>query len=82
VDTLTVTKDKWYCVELHWKQGTAGAVELYIDGTRVIQRTNVNTGYYGKATAVIVGLSSATGVQNRMEVYADDCRISRTYNGP
>jgi hypothetical protein len=80
--TSAVNEDQWYCVELHWKQSsTSGTVELYIDGIKVQQTTGINTANYGKATSVILGISSATGIQNNLEIYADTCRISRAYNG-
>ena len=79
----SVSEGQWYCVELHWKQSsTGGVVELFINGVRVQQITGLNTGTYGEVTSAIFGLSSATGVQNNLEIYADECIISRTYIGP
>ena len=83
VSTSTVAEGHWYCVELHWKQSSSGGVvELFINGAMVQQITGLNTGTYGKATSAIFGLSSATGVQNKLEIYADSCTISRSYVGP
>ena len=83
VSTSTVAEGQWYCVELHWKQSSSGGVvELFINGALVQQITGLNTGTYGKATSAIFGLSSATGVQNELEIYADSCTISRSYVGP
>ena len=82
VSNSAVTAGQWYCLELHWKQSsTGGIVELFVNGVKVQQITGLNTGTYGKATSVIFGLSSATGVQNKLAIYADDCTISRTYVG-
>jgi outer membrane biosynthesis protein TonB len=82
VSTSTVVEGQWYCVELHWKQSSSGGVvELFINGAKVQQITGLNTGTYGKATSAIFGLSSATGVQNKLEIYADTCTISRAYIG-
>ena len=61
---------------------SGGVVELFINGAKVQQITGLNTGTYGKATSAIFGLSSATGVQNKLEIYADSCTISRSYVGP
>ena len=83
VSTSTVAEGQWYCVELHWKQSSSGGVvELFINGALVQQITGLNTGTYGKATSAIFGLSSAAGVQNELEIYADSCTISRLYVGP
>jgi len=83
VSTPAVAEGQWYCVELHWKQSSSGGVvELFINGALVQQITGLNTGTYGKATSAIFGLSSASGVQDELEIYADSCTISRSYVGP
>jgi len=76
-------KGKWVCVELHWKMSsTAGIVELYIDGAKIITVTGINTTSYGNATRVDFGLVYANGVQNSLTIYADSAAINNTYISP
>ena len=77
----TIQPQRWYCIELHWS-AKLGLAEMYVDGVKILQITNVNTNSYGNANRVDVGLVSATNVQNQMVIYADCFKLSNTYNGP
>jgi len=74
----------WYSVELHWKLGlsTAGVVELYVDGVKIIEVTGINTAYFGNARRVDLGLVQATGVQKSLTINADCAMVSQSYIGP
>jgi len=74
---------RWYSIELHWKlDATNGYVEMYVDGVKILQRTGINTAYYGNATSVNFGISEILNVQNKLTIYGDCFVLSRAYVGP
>jgi len=82
-DTVLPETGRWICVELHWKlDSAAGLVELYVDGSKIIEVTGIDTDNYGNAVRVEFGLIYASGVQNSLTVYGDCAVVSQTYVGP
>jgi len=78
-----VEEYRWYCVELYWKKAVSyGLVEMYVDGEKVLEVTNIDTADSGNVDEVDFGLVSATNVQNRLTVYGDCFALSDTYIGP
>ncbi len=74
---------KWYCIELHWKKGSSnGLLEMYVDGQKILELTNLDTDNYGNVDTINIGYVSASGVQNNMIVYSDLIVLSNSYVGP
>ena len=74
---------RWYCVELYWKKASSyGLVEMYVDGEKVLEVTDIDTADSGNVDEVDFGLVSATNVQNRLTVYGDCFALSDAYIGP
>jgi len=72
----------WYSVELHWKMSsTGGLVELYINGTRILQVQNINTAYWGNAKRIDFGLPYISSPQNNLAIYGDCAVVSGSYVG-
>ena len=70
--TPTVREERWYSVELHWKNDQQnGLVELYVDGDKILEITGIDTSAYGNADTVNLGLIFAREVQDRVIVYSD-----------
>ena len=81
--TLVAETSRWYCVELHWKKhSTAGLIELYVDGAKILEIDRINTAYYGNAKQVNFGLIYAASVQNSLIIYGDRCEVYQSYIGP
>ena len=79
----TIQTDRWYCIELHWKQHTAqGLVEMYVNSKKVLEIGGIDTTYFGNADTINFGLISATNVQNQLIVYGDCFALSDVYIGP
>lgn len=79
----TIQTGRWYCVELHWKKDASqGLVEVYVDGTKILQITGIDTSYYGNANKVDFGLISATSVQQAQIIYGDCFKLATAYIGP
>jgi hypothetical protein len=75
-------EDRWYNVELHWKKGSSnGLVELYVDGTKILQIDNVDTDNYGNVDSVNIGFISATSIQQDVIVYSDNIKLSTSFIG-
>jgi len=60
---------------------TQGLVELYVNNVKIISLSGINTGYYGNATRVEIGLPYVLNVQKSILVYADDACISQSKIG-
>jgi hypothetical protein len=75
-----ISSNRWYCLELHWS-ATKRLVEMFVDGTKILQITTLNTASSGNAKAVGFGIVSATQIQSQLTVYADCFRLSNIYNG-
>jgi len=79
--TSSPSLNRWYSVELHWKEGSSnGLGELFVDGTLVCSISSKNTAYYGEVNRVKFGLSEIYNCAPT-QVYGDDCAISSTYIG-
>ena len=80
--SLTIQMNRWYCIEFHWKKDVLqGLVELYVDGVKILQTTNIDTSYYGNAAKVDFGLISDTDTEQTIIVYGDCFKLSSTYIG-
>lgn len=79
----SIERFRWYCIELCWhKDAAQGRIEMYIDGQKIFEITDIDTSYYGNVDTVQFGLVTATGVQNTLKIYGDSLAISNTYIGP
>ena len=45
----------------------------------VLEKTGINTNYYGNVDNVDIGLISATNIQQEVIVYADNIQMSNSY---
>jgi len=76
------TMNRWYCIEIHWKRSISeGLVEIFLGGEKILEISNINTDYFGNASAVDFGILSVTRVQYGLTVYGDCFEISETYIG-
>ncbi len=67
--------DKWYCIELRWKNGsTNGVAQLWVNGVLVCSATGKNTSSYGNVNIVRFGLAEAYDCSSTT-VYCDCCAI-------
>lgn len=74
--------NRWYCVELHWKQNTVnGMGELYVNGVRVCSITGRNTAAYGDVNQVRFGLPEIYRCA-ATTAYSDCAKIAFAYIGP
>jgi hypothetical protein len=74
---------RWYCIELHLKSSsTQGQVQLYVDGTKILEISNINTASLDNPDAVDFGLISAMNIQHSVIVYGDCFICSSKYVGP
>ena len=73
---------RWYCIELHWKKdATQGLVEVYIDSTKVLEISGIDTSYFGGVDEIDFGLISSTRVQKSVIVYGDSLVASTAHVG-
>ena len=79
--TPLIKANRWYCIELHWSAAKR-SVEMFVDGTKILQINALNTASCGNVKTVDFGIISATRLQNQLNVYADCFKLSDTYNGP
>jgi len=80
--TTSPALNRWYCVELHWKEASSnGLGELWVDGTRVCSTTGKNTAAYGDASRVCFGLPQITNCASTT-AYCDCVKVGTTYIGP
>jgi hypothetical protein len=81
--SVAFPRDRWVCVELHAAVAAApsGVFELYLDGVRQIQVTDVNTlpdmGY----SSLDIGIHYTEPNQGAVEAYADDVAAGTTRIG-
>ncbi|MEM2130203.1 MAG: hypothetical protein QXZ70_06360 [Candidatus Bathyarchaeia archaeon] len=81
-NSVPIDMNRWYCVELHWKASTyQGVIELYIDGTKILSISDINTAYFGNADTLDFGLISDTNHPNKLIIYADSLKVSKSYVG-
>ena len=71
----------WYGLELHWRKGsTDGLGELWVNGAKVCSLYARNTGAYGDATQVRVGLPEVY-LCGATRAYLDCVSASKSYIG-
>jgi hypothetical protein len=74
--------NRWYCVELHWKEdAVAGSGDLWVDGSLVCSLTGRNTGSYGDANQVGLGLPQISDCASTT-IYSDCVVVARANIGP
>jgi hypothetical protein len=76
-------RDRWVCVELHAAVAAApaGVFELYLDGVRQIQVTDVNTLPNMGYSSLDIGIHHTEPNQGPVEAYADDVAAGTTRIG-
>jgi flagellar hook assembly protein FlgD len=80
--TASTSLNKWYCVELHWKENsTNGLAEMWVDGTLVCSAAGKNTAAFGDVSQAQFGLVALYGCGNTT-AYCDCAKIATTYIGP
>lgn len=73
---------RWYCVELYWKEdAVAGAFTMYVDGAVMCATTGKDTDDYGDADQIRFGIAEATALNADSQVYADCCIVNSAYIG-
>jgi parallel beta-helix repeat protein len=78
--TVTPSLNKWYCVELHWKNDAVnGLGELWVDGTQVCSISGKNTALQGNVSVVRFGLGDI--YCGSTIVYGDCAKITSHYVG-
>jgi hypothetical protein len=70
-----VFTDQWYTVELHYNPLESTA-QMFVDGKKILQINVINTNLDIKQFDF--GIVSATNIQDRLVVYADWVKLSRT----
>lgn len=71
--TNTVPRDRWFCYRGHLLlSNTAGVVEAWVDGTRVVRQTGIDTLPVAGMTNVVVGVEWSSSGQTSSEVYIDE----------
>jgi hypothetical protein len=74
---------EWHHVEVHWKMGNPGIVELFVDGVSIISRTDLDTSAYGACTRVRFGVGRyGSEPTYTFDENIDDVVIADTYVGP
>jgi uncharacterized repeat protein (TIGR02543 family) len=78
---LTMSLDRWYCVELRMAVGASGEYSVWLDGVEIgaFHITGVDNDNYGVVTRVDVGCVYASST---VDVYVDCAVVSKTYIGP
>jgi hypothetical protein len=81
--TAAFPRDRWVCVELHAAVAAApaGVFELYLDGARQVQVTDVNTLPNMGYSSLDVGIHYTEPNQGPVEAYADDVAAGTTRLG-
>jgi hypothetical protein len=81
--TVAFPRDRWVCVELHAVVAAApsGVFELYLDGTRQIQATSLNTLPNTGYSSFDLGIHYTDPSQGPVEAYADDVAAGTTRIG-
>jgi hypothetical protein len=57
-------------------------VELFVDGTKILEISNIDTTAFGNADTINMGIIHAFEVQQNLEVYGDCLVYSESYIGP
>jgi len=74
--TYPVSSNGWHWVDIHYKIGGSGILEIWVDGTRILNLPSANTTQYGSTvfTTVIFGgdLESSSVINNIDDVYILD----------
>lgn len=65
-------RDRWTCLLLHIDIGPNGAIEVFVDETRVVSRTGIDTRVGGGYTNVDVGVHYATPNQSASHMWIDE----------
>jgi len=72
----------WVCLELHVRIATAGAIEVYVDGVKIIEVLGDTTSFAGIASVAFgITTKSATASTFDVDVIVDDCVIAQEYIG-
>lgn len=75
-------RDRWVCLELHaLLDETAGALEVYVDGALVAQRSGIDTVPTRGVEIAEIGIHYASVEQLGLELYVDDVAIAPTRTG-
>ena len=68
-----VPRDRWFCYRGHLRlSDTAGILEAWIDGTRVISQTGIDTMPATAHADVVVGIEWSSSSQSTADVYIDE----------
>ncbi len=70
--TQMFPRDRWTCVVMHIAVAINGSIEVSIDGTRVLSRTNFDSRVAGGYTNVDVGVHYATPDQGASRMWVDE----------
>jgi hypothetical protein len=65
-------RDRWTCLLLHIAVGANGALEVFVDGARVLSRNNFDTRVDGGYTNVDQGVHYATPGQSAAHFWIDE----------
>lgn len=65
-------RDRWTCMVLHVEVANNGGIEVFIDGSRVLGRSNINTRVAGGYTNLDVGVHYATPGQLASHFWIDE----------
>jgi hypothetical protein len=77
---LSFSVDTWYCVELHLdRDNSAGVLEVYLDGSKEIEQTDIDTDKGNAYDQVRAGHIYSDVVS---DVYVDCVVVADTYIGP
>ena len=72
-DDVRVAADEWVCMELRvLVSDDAGELELFLDGTRVVSATGIDTYPAGDYDRVLAGVAWSDADQGSFEVLVDD----------
>jgi len=77
-DGLLIPRDTWVCLELHLVvDPSAGAIEIYLDGTRRASATGLNTVPGGGHSRFSAGIPWSDPAQGPVALYLDEVALSR-----
>jgi hypothetical protein len=75
-----IEPEKWYCVEIHWKQSaTRGFAEIYVNGNRFSLLDYPQENKLDAVKYIDIGVISVTRPSTDIIVYADNIVISNGY---